>query len=62
MKKIILTICIALIAVAGAQAQDGKKSKKDKDKSEMNAQDVYKQFSTLHCFSVVIAHCKVNIF
>ena len=45
MKKIILTICIALIAVAGAQAQDSKKSKKekDKDKSEMNAQDVYKQ-------------------
>lgn len=44
MKKIILTLCIALVAVAGAQAQDSKKSKKDKDnKSEMNAQDVYKQ-------------------
>ena len=43
MKKIILTLCIALIAVAGAQAQESKKSKKDKDKSEMNAQEVYKQ-------------------
>lgn len=45
MKKIILTLCIALVAIAGAQAQDSKKSKKDKDKdkSEMNAQDVYKQ-------------------
>ena len=43
MKKIILTLCIALVAVAGAQAQNSKKSKKDKDKSEMNAQDVYKQ-------------------
>ena len=41
MKKIILTLCIALIAVAGAQAQNSKKSKKDK--SEMNAQEVYKQ-------------------
>ena len=43
MKKIILTLCIALIAVAGAQAQNSKKSKKDKEKSEMNAQEVYKQ-------------------
>ncbi len=43
MKKIILTLCIALIAVAGAQAQESKKSKKDKEKSEMNAQEVYKQ-------------------
>ena len=43
MKKIILTLCIALIAVAGAQAQENKKSKKDKEKSEMNAQEVYKQ-------------------
>ncbi len=43
MKKIILTLCIALVAVAGAQAQESKKSKKDKDKSEMNAQEVYKQ-------------------
>ena len=41
MKKIILTLCIALVAVAGAQAQNSKKSKKDK--SETNAQDVYKQ-------------------
>ncbi|MBO4564636.1 MAG: hypothetical protein J5720_04315 [Bacteroidaceae bacterium] len=45
MKKIILTLCIALVAVAGAQAQSSSKSKKNKDaeKSEMNAQEVYKQ-------------------
>ena len=45
MKKIILTLCIALIAVAGAQAQSSKKSKKDKnlEQAAMNAQEVYKQ-------------------
>ena len=45
MKKIILTLFVALIAVAGVQAQETtKKSKKNKEQqSEMNAQEVYKQ-------------------